>query len=764
MLRGDETLAVREVADFERLLLQITGLDVGLSRPVRKAVADVIAAAGPVVGVDLCALQSRFYGLINQKLFANRPTLRSIYARAAREGTTFNYPAKKALAWTVDSADPAAFAALLESLAVPPSLVAALGPLFTPIGYDETKRLLAGECEQPSKLRRAHQRTVMGDVVDSSAGPLVWSLWQPTELHRHFGAMPVDSEYTGNFLPDLRRFAPALFERRRSLVIRHVLPTTNRDVSYEHERGELTTWLAAEFDRIDNYGFVSIALHCEDDPDRAWLLSADLTLFAERFLESRELPGFFRLAEVEAATLEHNLYIDAESADFSTMNEGLTYRDLFVLTSDEMARRLVLVFQKNCRDETLVPCPTCRSGDVRGNSYPTLGVKSWECRSPICPERSIYNRGKRYSFKGLLSQEAIEDPASEISVASVRRWQRDVLVFESDEEINETLIRHYSLANDPVAIIGTDDRIAPTLGRRTLESNLIHDSKAEYFWDSAFFHRFIPAKQTPDASIGDAQPQARSWSLVEGDAWESLRSIANDTFDRAITSPPYFNARDYAQWPNLYCYLYDMHRVSAEVFRTLKPGALYAFNIFDYFDNENTITFSAMGNKRIPLSALMVDVFRRVGFQFHGTIVWDKGEIEGKRGFNAGNFSPFYQSPFNCWEHVLVVRKPGAQVGQDLVTNRVVRISPVVKMIRGENTHGHTAPFPIDLPGLLLEGLPLDSVVLDPYGGSGTTARAAVDRDLACVLLERDAEYCELTKRLMAAHERRVQFAMQTLF
>ena len=85
-------------------------------------------------------------------------------------------------------------------------------------------------------------------------------------------------------------------------------------------------------------------------------------------------------------------------------------------------------------------------------------------------------------------------------------------------------------------------------------------------------------------------------------------------------------------------------------------------------------------------------------------------------------------------------------------------------MIRGENTHGHTAPFPIDLPGLLLEGLPLDSVVLDPYGGSGTTARAAVDRDLACVLLERDAEYCELTKRLMAAHERRVQFAMQTLF
>ena len=104
--------------------------------------------------------------------------------------------------------------------------------------------------------------------------------------------------------------------------------------------------------------------------------------------------------------------------------------------------------------------------------------------------------------------------------------------------------------------------------------------------------------------------------------------------------------------------MHDMYRIANEVFRTLKPGGLYVYNIFDYFDNERVVTVSDMGKKRLLLSGLMVDAFRRMGFRYMGSAVRDKGEIQGKRGFNAGNFSPFYQSPFNCWEHVIVVQKP----------------------------------------------------------------------------------------------------------
>ncbi|WP_424054244.1 DNA methyltransferase, partial [Planktothrix agardhii] len=105
----------------------------------------------------------------------------------------------------------------------------------------------------------------------------------------------------------------------------------------------------------------------------------------------------------------------------------------------------------------------------------------------------------------------------------------------------------------------------------------------------------------------------------------------------AVTSPPYYNAREYSQWSNIYCYLYDMYNISKEVFRCLKHGSPYLFNIFDYFDNENIIVFSDMGKKRLILSSYISFIFRHIGFTHLGNIAWDKGEIEGNRNFNQGN-------------------------------------------------------------------------------------------------------------------------------
>jgi len=54
-------------------------------------------------------------------------------------------------------------------------------------------------------------------------------------------------------------------------------------------------------------------------------------------------------------------------------------------------------------------------------------------------------------------------------------------------------------------------------------------------------------------------------------------------------------------------------------------------------------------------------LLRRVGFELQGNTAWYKGEIEGKRNYNQGNRSPYYQAPLNCWEHCLVFRKPGGR-------------------------------------------------------------------------------------------------------
>ncbi|MFM7367916.1 MAG: hypothetical protein ACKO2Z_08975, partial [Sphaerospermopsis kisseleviana] len=97
-----------------------------------------------------------------------------------------------------------------------------------------------------------------------------------------------------------------------------------------------------------------------------------------------------------------------------------------------------------------------------------------------------------------------------------------------------------------------------------------------------------------------------------------------------------------------------MYNIAKELYRCLKPGSPCLFNIFDYFDNENIIVFSDMGKKRLILSSYMSFIFRYIGFEHIGNIAWDKGEIEGNRNFNQGNYSPYYQAPLNCWEHILI--------------------------------------------------------------------------------------------------------------
>jgi DNA modification methylase len=78
----------------------------------------------------------------------------------------------------------------------------------------------------------------------------------------------------------------------------------------------------------------------------------------------------------------------------------------------------------------------------------------------------------------------------------------------------------------------------------------------------------------------------------------------------------------------------------------------------------------------------------------------------------------------------------------------VLRAKPVIKFVRGENVHGHTAPYPEAIPLLLNHLLPAQSTILDPFGGSATTARALSSRHAAIVCVERSGEYCKLAREM----------------
>lgn len=332
---------------------------------------------------------------------------------------------------------------------------------------------------------------------------------------------------------------------------------------------------------------------------------------------------------------------------------------------------------------------------------------------------------------------------------SISKWRLDCQHIVSKEEAFEMVIRHYSCVNDVVVIVSKSQKEMSEF-HRTLKFKDFHAPKTNLLSDfksSAYFYRYL---QHNDRKIQESTEwKSGKASVFYGDALDVLRSFPQESIACAVTSPPYYNAKSYSQWPNIYCYLYDMYNINSEVFQTLKKGAVYLYNIFDYFDNENNVVFSAMGNKRMILGAYMIDMFERIGFAVCGNIIWNKGEIQGNRNFNQGNATPYYQAPLNCWEHILILSKGEPDIKFKSLTSCIADMKPVRKIVKGKNILGHDAPYPYDIPELLVKCMKEDDVILDPFLGSGTTCIAANRSDRLSVGIEKSEEYFHLCKRLI---------------
>lgn len=149
----------------------------------------------------------------------------------------------------------------------------------------------------------------------------------------------------------------------------------------------------------------------------------------------------------------------------------------------------------------------------------------------------------------------------------------------------------------------------------------------------------------------------REIRLVWGDALKTLRGLDNESIHLMVTSPPYYNAREYSKWSNLNEYLRDMKEIISEAYRVLDNHRVFVFNVGDIFDNDNLKTKSVWGNRRLPLGAYFIQIFEDVGFTFVDDFLWDKGEVQSERHKNGATPFPFYQYPMNCYEHILVFHK-----------------------------------------------------------------------------------------------------------
>ena len=707
----------------------------------------------------------RLIALVNSKLKLNKARFQEFLDTAAQGRTFLNYHDKAELAECLDHSDKPRLERWLAEMGYDASLSA----LFRPITKEESLSGLR-ELLNTGKVNRsdARQRDLserQTEILRSLFGSYVFEAFPAQAMHSYFNP-DARMAYHRNFYHHLLEFHTTALHRDCAMIYLSIDEILLKELTPEQLRDALYTFIATTYDRLANHCYLAMRIKPfrEGAEDGQWRLFSDLVLYAEKHREVELQTGYFRPKEVEAATVAHVPGLRPDKARFDIANEGLFFRDCFVLSpstaQDERGRAttseavdILVLFEKNARDERVIPCPACRSLDVRGNSYPALGVKSWECQNPICPDRSAFDRGNRYSLSAIIKQEAIKSEQDQIPEASLRRWKLDVVFGVNDDAIIDMLVRHFSLHGDSVIVVDGSSSIEERYGRRIVRETF--DPKAAVsgiygeFQESAFFKRFIInrplAHRTAPVKVAH---KVKGAVLYHGDCFEVLSGLESGCADGAVTSPPYYNARSYTSWPNIYCYLYDMYNSARAVFHALVPGGVYVFNIFDYFDNENSVALSAMGKKRMILGPYVINLFRRVGFELQQNVAWYKGEIEGKRNFNQGNRSPYYQFPFNCWEHCLVFRKPDVATSA-YVFPTILDAKPVFKTVRGENVLGHTAPFPPAIPRLLISQMKKGECVLDPFSGSMTTGRVAHQNGLHSISIEMHRDYCDLGIRLL---------------
>jgi DNA modification methylase len=244
---------------------------------------------------------------------------------------------------------------------------------------------------------------------------------------------------------------------------------------------------------------------------------------------------------------------------------------------------------------------------------------------------------------------------------------------------------------------------------------------------------------------------------------KNLTEMETESVHLAVTSPPYFNAREYSTWATLNDYLSDMGKSFEETFRVLKPGRKFCLNISDLPEK------GPSGVRWIPLGPELLLKALSVGFELVDRVIWFKTPM---KGFQYGSL-PYPPSPLICdsMEYIYILRKPlRGKVSYDHVTPIQKEASRLQREIYAEytkqiwtirrvrikgNEAGHIAPFPFDIPERCIRLYSfVGETVLDPFAGSGTTAIAAIRNRRSSIMVEQNKDYVEImTKRIQQTSE-----------
>ena len=256
--------------------------------------------------------------------------------------------------------------------------------------------------------------------------------------------------------------------------------------------------------------------------------------------------------------------------------------------------------------------------------------------------------------------------------------------------------------------------------------------------------------------------------LLHGDCLELLDDLPAGGIDLVFTSPPYFNARpEYSSWDSYESYLSFMGLVLEKSYRVLAEGRFFVMNISPVLVAREKRSESS---RRYAVPFDMHRLLCEAGFEFIDDIIWLKPEGAGWASGRGRRFSadrtPLQYKTVPVTEYVLVYRKAtdklidwnirnhhdlglveGSKIRGDYEITNVWEIQP--------ETHSeHPAPFPVGLSDRVIRYYSFkDDVVLDPFGGSGTTGVSAMRLGRRYILMEKSGEYVEMARKRLSVFD-----------
>lgn len=250
--------------------------------------------------------------------------------------------------------------------------------------------------------------------------------------------------------------------------------------------------------------------------------------------------------------------------------------------------------------------------------------------------------------------------------------------------------------------------------------------------------------------------------IYNEDCCAGLKKLPDECIDLTVTSPPYDNLRTYNG------YSWDFETVAKELYRVTKPGGVVVWVVADA-----TIKGSETGT-----SFKQALYFKEIGFNLHDTMIYEKANISFPDAIR------YYQS----FEYMFVFCKGKPKSFNPITKENPLAGKPVTSTKRGKNgviikDHGyvnqkvrpaksvirnvwtyangsqgvgqkHPAVFPEKLANdHIISWSNEGDTILDPFMGSGTTAKMALLNKRHYIGYEISEEYCKIAKKRLEGAE-----------